>query len=1118
MPLTFTEAQASPQAPIPAPNFPPPKTDKPRPHVCMTCTRSFARLEHLKRHERSHTKEKPFECQSCTRCFARRDLLLRHQQKLHSSTTPSSRPRNGRRESTAGVSNARVRKGSTVGTSTQTMRPRANTLGHIDASTIGMLSGNPLQRSYVPMHSHHNSFSNVSSMNGVGSRGMNMSSAANAMGLTRIDTSSLPLGLSNGLRTAPPYGGFPADFDLELMGYEAGNGNTINPHELHTPGLQGLGIGGPTDFGHYSNMTNSSAIMDDDTSFDWMTHGFEQQMTFIAPENAIESSPSAMDTNSPATFHETHNLKQNSQGHPGTDHSWHMNGNGHHHNMHSPMNMDIANMFSELPVTAETTISPKSLLAHGNGGIDMYFATTPEMSMDVNSMNNLPNGGFSLPFKHENIPSAASTASADSSMRHSSITTNCNELVTEPMRNAVIASLSQFAGFGRRQSVPVVSSPLTPGGNTKSKAFNMNKFPSIFDLQRYVTAYFRFCHPHLPFLHLPTLNFESPEYASHLRTSGPYQNHAYPTSSIGGCCLLLSIAAIGALYENESAISKELFEYAKRTISNYLEGRRKSNMTRTMFASPHQSENEDTPLWLVQAMLLNVVYGHNCGDKTAADIASNHCAALVSLARGAELAKPYPSFVTNDSWMSPGQDMSADIEWLEWKTLEERKRTLYSIFVLSSMLVMAYNRAPALTNSEIRLDLPCDEELWAAETAHAWRGLGGMAAVKSRSVPFAGALTHLLTAAQREKQTIEQGIGLDSWNPHDTVKAVLKPSSFGCLVLIDALHNYIWETRQRHLGRQWTPQEVEAMHAHIEPALRAWSTAWSSNPLHVIERPNPFGAGPLPADSIPLLDLAYVRLFVDFGRSKEAYWQRDYDSMAQELAKTPETGFPGSALQNGHPRRNSHNMRLSPLTGTDPSHNEAEEQTDSSSKPSRRERHLRKAAFYAADHLINSDRLGSAFVDHASRDLPMQSILCACDSAQVLSEWVTTVQERVGKYVGVLGRDEINLSDVPAVLLLDDADRKLLARIDELLIYGEGKNEDISASRGAHDGGYGSRILTMTSRNMTRAAVWPGEFSRYDICNFANEHKVTKLMAQSLDIQSGHVNARVRHSIIQQQS
>lgn len=57
---------------------------KPRLFVCHTCTRAFARLEHLRRHERSHTQEKPFSCGVCQRKFSRRDLLLRHAQKLHS--------------------------------------------------------------------------------------------------------------------------------------------------------------------------------------------------------------------------------------------------------------------------------------------------------------------------------------------------------------------------------------------------------------------------------------------------------------------------------------------------------------------------------------------------------------------------------------------------------------------------------------------------------------------------------------------------------------------------------------------------------------------------------------------------------------------------------------------------------------------------------------------------------------------------------------------------------------------------------------------------------------------------------------------------------------------------
>jgi hypothetical protein len=143
------------QSPGSAKPQPPPKTDKPRPHVCQTCGRSFARLEHLKRHERSHTKEKPFECPECTRCFARRDLLLRHQQKLHMTATPS-RPRAGsRRESTSSVASiggGRVRKNSVSnvaappvsngdgGAATMRARPRANTIAHIDSSTLGMIA------------------------------------------------------------------------------------------------------------------------------------------------------------------------------------------------------------------------------------------------------------------------------------------------------------------------------------------------------------------------------------------------------------------------------------------------------------------------------------------------------------------------------------------------------------------------------------------------------------------------------------------------------------------------------------------------------------------------------------------------------------------------------------------------------------------------------------------------------------------------------------------------------------------------------------------------------------------------------------------------------------------
>ncbi|KAF7865484.1 hypothetical protein EAF04_006458 [Stromatinia cepivora] len=1152
------ETVTAPTTSTTPPDPPPPKTDKPKPHGCTTCGRHFARLEHLKRHERSHTKEKPFECSECKRCFARRDLLLRHQQKLHSSITPSARPRNRRNSSMSNASVAagpnpnRVRKHSIANPSGP--RPRANTIPNSESPYVQMAMHQMLNEPHTARNQNHtihpnHGHSRHASLVGLpmhnsefgGMRGgMGPMSGMSAVmdhrntphGLPKIETQHM---VFNGLRTAPAAGNFPNyEFNHFSPGFSFPNGNspspTVDPSALfnHSPQSMGISSNDTSNFDFPSYSGNS--VMDDPFGWNGTMNPFNQTMTF--DENVIMdgSSPSAISTASQSGISDGVMLDGSNNTAVSSAPMWHpvteaplMTPNFLDHGNQNFSNFSNGNPMSphSLPQNHANFSNGNPLSPHTLPQNHLpYFRTPPPLSsLDHSAMPGMNNTqGFQPPMTLGPETPNSTTGSIHGSLPLST--------VTDSTRSALANALSHNTAFGgRKYSFPSANSPSSQSPRPPIRASSVSEgvrfLPSTSDLRKYIGAYIQYFHPHLPFLHVPTLNFDFSTCTNDGRDAG--------TSVEGPGCLTLSMAAIGALYAGDHLQSRALFESAKKMLQLYIEIRRKADVRRADHRSRAPETSTHTPVFLAQAMLLNIIYGFNSGDKVAGENALIHCATLVSLANA--VIKPSSSdngSSQQDVRMTDDDAMNGFIkteipddqqEWLNWKTAEERKRTLYSIFILSSMLVSAINHVPFLTNSEIESDLPCDEEFWSAESANSFYAMGGVEMANHNQTTFKAALGELLQAS--DKQQYQQAQAQHFGNGHNTQEfpqSDLKPSTFGCLILINALHNYIWETRQRHAEQEWTNEETERMYRHIEPALKAWQLAWQRTPGHSVKRPNPFGLGPLSADSVPLLDLAYVRLFVDMSTSKEMFWKRNFDDMANELAhgkeimhhaeRSPNSNADSTEFSSGS--TTSSVFVDSPTTSNSPSDLQSSRAfqypAQKSEGPSKRERHLRKAAYYAADFLSMSSKFGITFADFTSRELPLQAAMCAFDCAQVVAEWVTLVQERLGRYIGILGHIDVDFSSVPAIMYLEEEDVKLLEKIKEVVDSAEMKMQLEQTNATQMNGvqrfpaldscGFGSRLLRVTAFQLDRAAVW----------------QVTHLMARALETQAIHMQTRAERS------
>lgn len=399
--------------------------------------------------------------------------------------------------------------------------------------------------------------------------------------------------------------------------------------------------------------------------------------------------------------------------------------------------------------------------------------------------------------------------------------------------------------------------------------------PSTPELQLYINAYINNFASHLPFLH---------------------QNLEFNQENVP---LALSMAAIGALYLFERSHSANIFEISRCCVHIYLESRRERKMDK--------SDHEVTPLWLVQALLLGVIYGLFNEEPLANEIAVAQANAVISLAKSAGLHLPPRTFI---SVPDPNRSTVKE-KWKYFVTVQERIRTMHVVHIISCLLATGYNVVSTLKNSDIRCGSPCDESLWQASNASDW-----------------------WTILQNKESDGSLGNAVEGPDFLDCLQRLLSGNTlvgeipqFTLLTLIYAVHLNIHERRleydqhvqqspvstspftnddQLFIKMEDEPGSVSSDHGsdtivasigspsenrdtkwldrekrRVEAILRAWETTWSLSPhASLIPRTE---EGSLMSDSIPMSSLAHVRLYLDLRRTKECFWKRDFVGMGREL-------------------------------------------------------------------------------------------------------------------------------------------------------------------------------------------------------------------------------------------
>ncbi|KAJ5805243.1 hypothetical protein N7474_011130 [Penicillium riverlandense] len=358
------------------------------------------------------------------------------------------------------------------------------------------------------------------------------------------------------------------------------------------------------------------------------------------------------------------------------------------------------------------------------------------------------------------------------------------------------------------------------------------QMPTRLALYRYMTAYVKGFHEHMPFLHIPTLSAE-------------------------GCSieLVLAIASIGAQYCFEPDKTVQLFQTSHAIARERVRRRDASSVSQA------RSDREHTPMMhsyssrgnlpqceetiqTAQALLLLMAEATWSNHRTILREALAIQSILATLVRDHGLKTP---------------PLPEDVPWEGWAIYESTKRTKWIVFCFFDLHTIVYNiPSPILSSDVDGMLLPCQTATFRATSHAKWL----KARENETNITFKDAFSNLF---QEDFSTV----------------GTAPNSTLGNYILVHALIQHIYLVREvfRHRRKDIPEDDI----ASTEIALRNWKAMWKHTPDSSIDPSNPMG--PVSFNSTALLRLAYIRLNADIGPGR-ALHTRDPTQIANAFLKS----------------------------------------------------------------------------------------------------------------------------------------------------------------------------------------------------------------------------------------